>query len=101
MLHLAEHFLFRKDLQKANKCCQDGLVALERYAKFPTVEDFCRNDYEELKARFNNLIGQIHHINSNFADAIKYYTLASGKGLLYNEILLAQAYINPNSQNYI
>jgi hypothetical protein len=65
------------------------------------IEESCRNDYEELKARFNNIIGQVHHINSNFADAIKYYTLATGKGLPFNEISLAQTYLNPSSQNYI
>jgi len=85
----------------ANKFSQEGLLALEKYPKFPNVEENCRNDYEELKARFNNIIAQTHHINSNFVDAIKYYTLASGKGLIYNEIQLAQAYINPNSQNYV
>ncbi len=37
-----------------------------------------------MKARFNNIIGQTHHINSNYLESIKYYTLASGKGLVYN-----------------
>ena len=45
-------------------------------------------------------MGQVHHINCNFGDAIKYYTLAAGKGLYFNEISLAQTYLNPSSQNY-
>ncbi len=84
LLHLAEHFLLKDDLQKAFSICLSGLSALERFPKFIRLQESCRNDYEELKARFNNIIGQIHHINGNFGDAIKYYTLASGKGLVHN-----------------
>lgn len=32
---------------------------------------------------------------------MKYYTFASGKSLYFNEISLAQSYLNPSSQNYI
>lgn len=84
LLHLAEHFLLKDDLQKAFSICLSGLSALERFPKFIRLQESCRNDYEELKARFNNIIGQIHHINGNFGDAIKQYTLASGKGLVHN-----------------
>lgn len=37
-----------------------------------------------MKVRFNNIMGQASHIESNYIEAIKYYTLASGKGLLHN-----------------
>jgi hypothetical protein len=47
------------------------------------------------------MLGQIHHIHSNYQEAIKYYTLASGKGLIFNEIALAQAYISPSALNYL
>ena len=54
-----------------------------------------------MKARFNNIMGQIQHIRGNYTEAIRYYLLAAGKGLPWNEISLAQAYINPNAVNYI
>ncbi len=101
LLHLAEHYLFRKELSKAEHFSQEGLKALERQPKFSLIEDMCRNDNDEMKARFNNILGQVNHIHSNYIEAIKYYTLASGKGLLHNEIALAQCYINPNNLNYI
>ena len=54
-----------------------------------------------MKARFNNILGQVNHINGNYIEAIKYYTLGSGRRLQYNEISLAQCYIHPNTQNYV
>lgn len=47
------------------------------------------------------MIGQIHHIRGNFPDAIKNYALVAGKGILYNDILLAQCYTHPSAQNFI
>lgn len=101
LLHLAEHYLFRKELHKCEHFCQQGLTALEKMPRFAALEDLCRNDKEEMKSRFNNMLGQVSHIHCNYMEAIKYYTLAVGKGLLHNDIALAQCYINPNNQNYL
>ncbi len=60
-----------------------------------------RNDYAELKARFNNILGQVEHKKNNFLEALKYYRLASNQGLAFNEIYLSQIYTHPICQNYI
>jgi RNA polymerase-associated protein CTR9 len=101
LLHLSEHFLFRKELHQCEKFCQLGLAALGSFVKFQVAEEFCRNDQEELRARFNNLLGQVNHINGNFPEAIRHYSQAQGRRLLHNEIALAQCYLHPNTQNYL
>lgn len=73
LIHLAEHFLIKGDLERAGKMAQDGLVEVEKMSKFfikpnKTVEELSgfRNDYIELKARFNNILGQVEHIKNNY-----------------------------------
>ena len=69
--------------------------------KFQNLEETCRNDYDEMKARFNNMLGQVQHINGNYLSAITYYSLSAGKKLYHNDIALAQCFIHPNAQNYL
>ena len=38
LVHIAEHYLLRKDLQKAFAVCQTGLNSLEKYPKFSKIE---------------------------------------------------------------
>lgn len=51
---------------------------------------------DEFRARFNNIIGQVHHMNHDYENCIKHYTEAQNKNLPHNEIGLAQAYIYNN-----
>ncbi len=99
LIHLAEHFLIKGDLERATKMAQDGLLEVETMSKFfiksnRTPEDLLgfRNDYLELKARFNNILGQVEHIKNNFLDALKYYRSACNPNLVFNEIYLSQVY---------
>ena len=34
LIHLAEHFLIKGDLERATKMAQDGLIEVEKIAKF-------------------------------------------------------------------
>jgi hypothetical protein len=103
LLHLAEHFLLRKELGKCEKLCHLGIESLEkRMARVGKgAEEHGRNDYEEMRNRFNNILGQASHIQGNYPEAIKLYALAAGKGLLYNDLSLAYCYTHPHTQNYI
>lgn len=38
LIHIAEYYLLRKELQKAFAVCQSGLISLERYPKFSKIE---------------------------------------------------------------
>lgn len=63
-------------------------------------EEQGRNDYEDMKNRFNSMLGQANHIRGNYPEAIRQYAMAAGKGLHYNDLLLAQCYTHPLTANY-
>ena len=96
ILHLAEHFLLIGEEQKALNLSFQGLKEIEKMRKFLKIEGNYRNDYEEFKARFHNIIGQVHHIRQEYDSSIKHYLEGQGKNLPHNEVGLAQAYISTN-----
>ena len=96
LLHLAEHFFLSGQKDKAKVLCENGLKALEKTPKFQKVESVLRNDHMEMQARFKNIMAQVHHGNNEFEEAMKLYTEASNRGLLHNEVGLAQCYIQAN-----
>jgi tetratricopeptide (TPR) repeat protein len=49
-----------------------------------------------MKARFNNLIGQVYHAQGEYEQAKKYYEKANNRGLKFNSITLAQTLIHGN-----
>lgn len=76
--------------------CEKGLKCLEKQPKFLKSEMIPRNDHEQFKIRFQNIMAQIHHINSEYEQATKLYAAGLNKGLLHNDVGLAQCYIQSN-----
>ena len=66
ILHLCEHFILKGDHQKCLKLSLKGLAVIETMPRFLKKEVPIRDDYDILKSRFNNLIGQIYHSKSEF-----------------------------------
>jgi hypothetical protein len=71
LIHLSEHYLIKGDVDKAFELAHEGLIQIEGMSKMifkAQTEDSYhhRNDYEEYKARFNNIIGQVEHVRNNF-----------------------------------
>jgi tetratricopeptide (TPR) repeat protein len=71
LLHLAEHYLFAKNLDKCAKLAEEGLRIVRRMPKINRSSG--KEDYYEFEGRFLNLLGQAKHAAERYEEALAYY----------------------------
>jgi RNA polymerase-associated protein CTR9 len=96
LVHLTEHYLFAGEYKQCLKLSTKGLEVIEAMPKFLKRETPYRDDYEVMKARLHNLMGQVHHAQGEYDQAKMEYERADNRGLRFNSIGLAQVLMQAN-----